>query len=57
MEILEHEVLALLAERMAKGIQIDWQFSTQTARTKLNLHYVKVQPDNQKFQITKFPVY
>ena len=51
-EILEHEVLALLAERMTKGIQIDWQFSIQTARTKLNSHYVKVQPDNQKFQIT-----
>jgi len=51
-ESLEHEVLALLAERMTKGIQIDWQFSIQTARTKLNSHYVKVQPDNQKFQIT-----
>ncbi|MBT7190306.1 MAG: IS630 family transposase, partial [Anaerolineae bacterium] len=51
-EILEKEVLALLAERMAKNIKIDWQFSIQTARTKLNSHYVKVQSENQKFNIT-----
>lgn len=49
-EELEREVLALLAERMVKGIQIDWQFSIQTARTKLNSHYVKVHPANTKFQ-------
>lgn len=52
LEILAQEVLALLAERMAKGIKINWQFSIQTARTKLNSHYVKVQPDNRKFQNT-----
>ena len=51
-EILEKEVLALLDERMAKNIKIDWQFSIQTARTKLNSHYVKVQSENQKFNIT-----
>ncbi len=51
-EELEREVLALLAERMAKGIKIDWQFSIQTARTKLNSHYVKVHPANTKFQET-----
>ena len=49
-EELEREVLAFLAERMTKGIQIDWQFSIQTARTKLNSHYVKVHPANTKFQ-------
>jgi hypothetical protein len=46
---LEQEVLAFLAKRMAKGIQIDWQFSIQTARTKLNSHYVKVHSANTKF--------
>lgn len=51
-EALEREVLALVAERTAQHIKIDWQFSVQTARTKLNSHYVKVHPDNQKFQET-----
>ena len=51
-EKLEREVLALLAERMAKGIKIDWQFSIAAARTKLNSHYVKVQDENSKFQKT-----
>lgn len=49
---LEREVRALLDERMAKSIKIDWQFSIQKARTKLNSHYVKVQPENHKFQET-----
>ncbi|NIW09353.1 MAG: IS630 family transposase, partial [Gammaproteobacteria bacterium] len=39
---LEQEVLTFFADRMAKQIKIDWQFSLQTARTKLNSHYVKV---------------
>ena len=52
MEVLTREVLALLTERMAKGIQIDWQFSIQIARTKLNSHYVKVHSGNLKFQET-----
>ena len=51
-EALEQEVLALVAERMAQAIKIDWQFSVQTARTKLNSHYVKVHPENKKFQET-----
>ena len=51
-EELEHEVLALMGERMARGIKIDWQFSIQNARTKLNSHYVKVHSGNLKFQGT-----
>jgi DDE superfamily endonuclease len=51
-EALEREVLALLAERMGKQIKIDWQFSVQTARTKLNSQYVKVHPENSKFHET-----
>ena len=49
---LEREVLALVTKRKAQQIKIEWQFSVQTARTKLNSQYVKVQPDNQKFQKT-----
>jgi hypothetical protein len=51
-EDLEREVLALVAERTTKQIKIDWQFSVQTARSKLNSHYVKVHPENKKFQET-----
>lgn len=47
---LEQEVLTFFTERMAKQIKINWQFSLQTARTKLNSHYVKVHAANQKFQ-------
>jgi hypothetical protein len=52
-EILEQEILALVAERSAKKIKINWQFSVQSARTKLNSHYSAVQPDNKKFQEDK----
>ena len=37
-EQLEHEVLAIVADRKAKQIPINWQFSLQSARTKLNSH-------------------
>jgi len=50
LEKLESEVLALVAERKEKKIKITWQFSLQSARSKLNSHYVKVQPDNEKFK-------
>ena len=52
LEQLKREVLALVAERKALGIKINWQFSVQSARSKLNSHYVKVQPDNSKFRET-----
>jgi hypothetical protein len=50
LEKLEHEVLALTNERKSLGIKINWQFSVQSARSKLNSHYVKVQPTNSKFK-------
>lgn len=50
LEQLEREVLALVAQRKADQIKITWQFSVQSARSKLNSHYVKVQSDNQKFK-------
>jgi PP-loop superfamily ATP-utilizing enzyme len=49
-EQLEQEVLALVNERKTQKIKITWQFSVQSARSKLNSHYVKVQPDNLKFK-------
>ena len=52
MEQLAREVLAIVADRTAKQVKITWQFSIQAARVKLNSHYVKVQPDNEKFKKT-----
>lgn len=52
MSQLEREVLALIAERSSKKIRIDWQFSIQSARTKLNSSYAAVHEDNIKFQKT-----
>jgi len=40
MELLKQEVLAIVDDRNAKKIKITWQFSLQSARTKLNSHYV-----------------
>jgi hypothetical protein len=51
-EQLKHEVLSLVAQRKEKKVKITWQFSVQSARSKLNSHYVKVQSDNQKFKET-----
>ena len=51
MEQLEREVLAIVADRSAKKAIINWQFSLQSARSKLNSHYVKVHPENNIFQI------
>ena len=48
-EQLEHQILALVNERHSKRIKIDWQFSIQSARSKLNSHYTAVQHDNDKF--------
>ena len=51
-ELLRAEVLALVQERSEKKIKIHWQFSIETARTKLNRHYEKVQADNVKYKKT-----
>jgi transposase len=49
-ELLEKEILIIVKERNNKQIKIDWQFSVQNARTKLNRHYNKVSNLNQKFK-------
>ena len=45
-------VLDLLTERSAKRIKIHWQFSIQTARSKLHTHYERVHPANVKYHKT-----
>lgn len=45
-EQLEKEVLALIKERHDKRIKINWQFSIESARTKLNRHYQGVFANN-----------
>lgn len=49
---LETEVLALIATRSEQKIKIDWQFSIQTARNKLNSHYRALHPENSKYRTT-----
>jgi hypothetical protein len=51
-ELLEKEVLAIIKERSEKAIKINWQFSVETAREKLNRHYEKVNSGNAKYQKT-----
>ena len=47
---LEKEVLAIVKERGEKGVKIDWQFSIEKARPKLNRHYEKVNSENIKYK-------
>lgn len=49
---LEKQVLVYVNERQQKQIKVNWQFSITDARKKLNRHYVKVNPENLKYQET-----
>jgi hypothetical protein len=51
-EELTKEVRALVKERAEKAIKIDWQFSIESARGKLNRHYRQVNADNAQYQKT-----
>jgi hypothetical protein len=51
-EELTKEVLSLVTEREEKAIKIDWQFSIESARGKLNRHYREVNTDNAQYQKT-----
>lgn len=51
-EELGKEVLAIAKERSEKQVKINWQFSIESARTKLNRHYEKVNSENTKYQKT-----
>jgi hypothetical protein len=50
MEKLESEVLTLIADRRQKQIKINWQFSIETCREKLNARYSVVNDANSKFK-------
>ena len=47
-EILEKEIQSIIKERSDKGVKIVWQFSIETARTKLGRHYEKTNGQNSK---------
>lgn len=47
---LSNEVIAYFKERSEKGIKINWQFSCETARQKLNRRYSQVNKLNLKFK-------
>jgi len=49
---LEKEITAIVKEREEKGIKIDWQFSMESARNKLNRHYQQVNAENAQYKQT-----
>jgi DDE superfamily endonuclease len=49
---LTTEVLAIVTEREEKAIKIEWQFSIESAREKLNRHYREVNADNAQYHKT-----
>ncbi len=51
-ELLEQQLKAIVEHRNDKGIKINWQFSIQSARTKLNNKYANVNTNNLKFKQT-----
>ena len=52
-EELESEVLAIIADHAHKRIKINWQFSIETCREKLNAHYSVVNDANSRFKIVE----
>ena len=46
MRELGNQVIAYFKERSEQGIKINWQFTQDDARIKLNRHYAKVNPLN-----------
>lgn len=51
MQQLEKEVSAIIKERDEKKIKINWQFSIESARDKLNRHYQGVFDGNSKYKL------
>ena len=50
--MLEQQINAIVQERNEKQIKIRWQFSIQSARTKLNNKYAAVNTTNLKLKQT-----
>jgi len=51
-EELSREVIAIVKEREEKAIKINWQFSIERARVKMNRHYQQVNADNAQYKQT-----
>jgi hypothetical protein len=49
--LLQQEILSFFSLRTSQKLKINWQFSLQSARSKLNNHYTAMFPDNEKFQV------
>ena len=49
---LEREVITLVKEREEKAVKIEWQFSIEAARGKLNRHYQQINAGNARYQKT-----
>jgi transposase len=49
-EKLESEVMAIIADRNRKRIKINWQFSIDTCREKLNARYLVVNDANSRLK-------
>lgn len=49
-ELLEKQVLSCVNERQEKQITVSWTFSLTDARRKLNRHYAKINPENEKYK-------
>lgn len=47
---LESEVLTFFKERSLMGIKINWQFTQEQARKKLNRRYTEVNSQNSKYK-------
>ena len=52
MKKLESEVLTFFKERSQKGVKINWQFTQEQAREKLNRRYAEVNSVNLKYKTT-----
>lgn len=49
---LREEIEAIVKERNDKQIKINWQFSTQTNRSKMNSCYCRMNPIDKRYQKT-----
>ena len=49
---LSKEVLSIVKEREEKAIKFNWQFSIESARSKLNRHYEQDNADNVQYKQT-----
>jgi hypothetical protein len=57
--LVPFEVLVLLKERQDKHLKLNWQFSIDAARSKLNTYFRRTNPSNSKPHnlIYEVPIY